>query len=119
VVTTTMDDAEAYAYYEDPEHQEPAGPARRRAGRPLSAHVPIRFRPEVIAKLKILASREGKTVSSWVRDLVEHEVALRLPAPRSAGTEAKVTPLSSQPSTVTRTTADAAERVANYDLLSA
>jgi hypothetical protein len=30
-----------------------------------------------------------------------------------------VTPLSSQPSTVTRTTADAAERVANYDLLSA
>ncbi len=118
-MTITMDDAEAYAYYEDPENQEPAGPGRRRSRRPLSAHVPIRFRPEIIAKVKILAAREGKTVSSWVRDLVEHEVALRLPAPRSAGTEAKVTPLSSQPSTVTRTTADAAERVANYDLLSA
>lgn len=118
-MTMTMDDAEAYAYYEDPEHQEPAGPGRRRSKRPLSAHVPIRFRPEIIAKVKILAAREGKTVSSWVRDVVEHEVALRLPAPRSTGTEATVTPLSSQPSTVTRTTADAAERVANYDLLSA
>jgi len=114
-----MDDAEAYAYYEDPDHHEPAGAGRRRSKRPLSAHVPIRFRPEIIAKVKILAAREGKTVSSWVRDLVEHEVALRLPAPRSAGTEAKVTPLSSQPSTLTGTIADATERVSNYDLLSA
>jgi hypothetical protein len=79
-----MDEKEAFDYYAKEENQVPAGPARRRTSSSgKSSHVPIRFLPETIAKVKVLAARERKTVSSWIRDLVEREVERRLPAPRS------------------------------------
>jgi hypothetical protein len=63
-----MSDKEAFEYYSDPEHQVPAGPARRRSKSGMSSHVPIRFLPETIAKVKILAGRDRKTVSAWICD---------------------------------------------------
>lgn len=80
------DDEAMYEYYADPEHRAPAGPGRRRATKPLSTHVPIRFSPEVITEVKQLAEKDRKTVSSWIRDVVEAEVERRRPRePRSFG----------------------------------
>lgn len=72
------DDAAA-AYYELAENREPAGPGRKRAlqSRRLTTHVPIRFSSAVIERVKELAADDGKTVSSWIRDVVEREVLLR------------------------------------------
>lgn len=78
-----MNDEEAFIYYSDPEHQEPVGPARRRSRPGMTSHVPVRFHPDIIAKVKILAARDRKTVSAWIRDLVQREIERRLPAPRS------------------------------------
>jgi predicted DNA binding CopG/RHH family protein len=72
------DDAAA-AYYELAENQEPAGPGRKRSmqSRRLTTHVPIRFSSAVIERVKELAAEDGKTVSSWIRDVIEREVLLR------------------------------------------
>jgi hypothetical protein len=115
-----MNDEEAAAYYEDDEHQEPAGPGRHRSRRGLSTYVPIRFRPEVISRVRILASRDGKTVSSWIRDLVEHEIKRRLPAPHSKGTQVEHIRWLPRVSGGTTTTAtETPERALNFDVLSA
>jgi predicted transcriptional regulator len=74
-----IDDAAAAEYYEDPSHLVAKGPGRRRTRPGLSVHVPIRFRPETIAKVKILADRAGQTVSSWIRSVIENEVRRQLP----------------------------------------
>src|SRR6266542_2999586 len=63
-----MSDKEAFEYYSDPEHRLPTGSARRRSKPGMSSHVPIRFLPETIAKVKILAARDRKTVSAWIRE---------------------------------------------------
>jgi hypothetical protein len=72
------DDAAA-AYYENPEARRLTGPGRKRAGQAprLTTHVPIRFSAAVIQRVKDLAADDGKTVSSWVRDVVEREVLRR------------------------------------------
>src|SRR5262249_40354692 len=79
------DDAAA-AYCELAENREPAGTARKRSVQPrrLTTHVPIRFSAAVIERVKELAADDGKTVSSWIRDLVEREVLLR-EQPRTVG----------------------------------
>jgi hypothetical protein len=83
---TMPDDESMYEYYADPDNREPAGPARRRASQPLTTHVPIRFSPEVIAEVKQFADNDHKTVSSWIRDVVEDEIARRRPrVPHSIG----------------------------------
>lgn len=83
------DDESMYEYYADPENRVPGGPGRRRASKPLTTHVPIRFSPEVIAEVKRLADMDRKTVSSWIRDVVEEEVERRRPRiPRSVGSGA-------------------------------
>jgi len=72
------DDAAA-AYYEDPEHRQVTGPRRKRSGAMprLTTHVPIRFSSTVIERVKDLAADDGKTVSSWIRDVIEQEVLRR------------------------------------------
>jgi hypothetical protein len=54
------------------------GRGRRRLAPTLSTHVPIRFTPEAIDAVKILAEADNKTVSSWIRDLVDAEIERRL-----------------------------------------
>jgi len=77
----THDDDAAAAFYSNPENRKPTGPPRARTGqaRMLTSHVPIRFRPQTIAKAKAIAERDGMTVSSWIRGVVEREVERRIP----------------------------------------
>jgi hypothetical protein len=73
------DDAAA-ARYEDEENLRPAGPPRRVRAKParaLSSHVPIRFSAESINAIKLIATADGMTVSSWVRTIVQREVTRR------------------------------------------
>ena len=87
----TDPDSTAAAYYDDPDHRELKGTPRKRSGQPsrLTTHVPIRFSATVIERVKELAAQDGKTVSSWIRDLIEREI-LRREQPRTVGTEATV-----------------------------
>lgn len=105
------DDESMYEYYADPENRIPAGTGRRRASKPLTTHVPIRFSAEIIARVKQLAEMDHKTVSSWIRDVVETEVERRQPRyPHSVGlvatpvmhwtTESGVVIGASEPSTI-------------------
>jgi hypothetical protein len=73
------DDESMYKYYADPDNRVPAGPGRARKSKPLTTHVPIRFSPDAIAEVKQLADKDRKTVSSWIRDVVEDEVERRRP----------------------------------------
>jgi hypothetical protein len=83
------DDESMYEYYADPDNRVPDGPGRRRASKPLTTHVPIRFSPEVVAQVKQLADLDRKTVSSWIRDVVDEEVERRRPHyPQSVGLSA-------------------------------
>jgi hypothetical protein len=86
-----IDDEAAARFYEDPSHLLAKGPGRRRTTPALSAHVPIRFRPETIAKVRVLADRAGQTVSSWIRSVVENEVRRQLP---DASTQSESKPAS-------------------------
>jgi predicted HicB family RNase H-like nuclease len=65
---------EEYAFYERPENQVPEGSARRR----LSATVPVRFPAELLEQVRAAAAADDRSVSSWIRRAVEHE--LRHPA---------------------------------------
>ena len=76
-----MTDEEAFEHYKDPENRKPAGGVYEVPKRALSRHVPIRFRRQTIAKAKAIAERDGMTVSSWIRGVVEREVERRMPAP--------------------------------------
>ena len=77
-------DKNSAEYYANPENRRIAGPARRREARgQLSNHVPIRFSAATMAVVRVLAYRDGVTVSSWVRTAVEREVERRLPFART------------------------------------
>jgi hypothetical protein len=76
-----MSDEEAFEHYKDPDNRKPADGSYEVPKRVLSRHVPIRFRPRTIAKAKTIAERDGMTVSSWIRAVIEREVERRMPAP--------------------------------------
>ena len=76
-ISTDDPDGSACAFYEDSANLEPAGPARRRQRPALSSFVPVRFTPEMIADVKLLAAADGMTVSAWVRNAVRGEIARR------------------------------------------
>lgn len=76
---TALNDAEAFQHYDDPTNHEPAGAPRRRSGRSLTHHVPVRFPADTIAQVKRLADADGMTVSAWIRRAVER--ALRQGGP--------------------------------------
>ncbi|HEY2958286.1 MAG TPA: hypothetical protein VGM21_08765 [Actinomycetota bacterium] len=76
-----MSDEEAFEHYKEPENRKPAGGVYEVPKGALSRHVPIRFRPQTIARAKAIAERDGMTVSSWIRGVVEREVERRMPAP--------------------------------------
>jgi len=62
-----------HAFYALPENQEPQGPARRRRSK-LTELVPVRFPPETLAEVRRLAGEDDRSVSSWIRRAVEHEL---------------------------------------------
>jgi len=64
---------EEHEFYARPENQEPQGPARRRRSR-LTEMVPVRFPPETLAEVHRCADEDDRSVSSWIRRAVEHEL---------------------------------------------
>ena len=64
---------EEYEFYARPENQEPQGPARRRRSK-LTELVPVRFPPETLAEVRRRAGEDDRSVSSWIRRAVEHEL---------------------------------------------
>lgn len=69
----TMTREEEQHFYSRPETQEPQGPARRRRSR-LTEMVPVRFPPETLAEVRCRAREDDRSVSSWIRRAVEHEL---------------------------------------------
>jgi hypothetical protein len=68
-----MTPTEEHDFYAQPENQEPQGPARRRKPK-LTEMVPVRFPPETLAEVRQRATADDRSVSSWIRKAVEHEL---------------------------------------------
>ena len=64
---------EEQAFYAQAENQEPQGPARRRRAR-LTEVVPVRFPEETLEAVRARAEADDRSVSSWIRRAVEHEL---------------------------------------------
>jgi predicted HicB family RNase H-like nuclease len=64
---------EEYDFYGRPENQQPQGPPRRRTVR-LTAPIPVRFPPELLEEIRRRAAADDRSVSSWIRRAVEHEL---------------------------------------------
>jgi predicted HicB family RNase H-like nuclease len=64
---------EEYEFYAQGDNQEPAGPPRRRRGR-MGAPVPVRFPDDLLEKIRESAAADDRSVSSWIRRAVEHEL---------------------------------------------
>ena len=73
-MTNKMTRQEEQEFYADPENQTPQGPPRRRNAK-LTELVPVRFAPETLAKVRDAADADDRSVSSWIRRAVEHELA--------------------------------------------
>ena len=68
-----MSRQEEHEFYADPENQTPQGPPRRRSAR-LTEMVPVRFPPDVLDKVRRRAGDDDRSISSWIRRAVEHEL---------------------------------------------
>lgn len=72
-MTKKMTRAEEVEFYAKPENQEPQGQGRRRRSK-LSEMVPVRFAPETLEEVRRRAGDDDRSVSSWIRRAVEHEL---------------------------------------------
>ena len=70
---SSMTPDQEYEYYAQPGNQQPQGPPQRRQPR-LSAMVPVRFPPELLDEIRRRAEADDRSVSSWIRRAVEHEL---------------------------------------------
>lgn len=73
----TMNSDEEYEFYAQAKNQEPQGPARRRKKSNRTEVVPVRFPPETLAEVRRRAEADDRSVSSWIRRAVEHDLADR------------------------------------------
>lgn len=72
-MTTSRTRRDEYELYARPENQEPQGPPRRRRST-KSKVVPVRFAPDVLAEVRRRAEADDRSVSSWIRRAIEHEL---------------------------------------------
>jgi hypothetical protein len=72
-MTKKMSRQEEHEFYADPENQTPQGPAQHRRAR-LTEMVPVRFPPDVLDKVRRRAGDDDRSISSWIRRAVEHEL---------------------------------------------
>lgn len=72
-MTTKMTRTEEHDSYANPDNQTPQGPARRRTAR-LTELVPVRFSPDTLEKIRDAAGADDRSLSSWIRRAVEHEL---------------------------------------------
>lgn len=68
-----MSPEEEDQFYSKAANLLPQGQPRRRRP-PLSAPVPVRFPEELLAQLRTRAEADDRSVSSWIRRAVEHEL---------------------------------------------
>jgi len=73
MTNSPMSPDEEYDFYAQPENQQPQGLPRRRSGR-LTAPIPVRFPPELLEEIRRRAGEDDRSVSSWIRRAVEHEL---------------------------------------------
>ena len=73
-MTTKMTPSEEHEFYADSKNQTPQGAARRRNPK-LTELVPVRFPPETLEQIRRAAGADDRSVSSWIRRAVEHELA--------------------------------------------
>lgn len=64
---------EEYDFYAQPDNQMPKGPPRQRRAR-LSEAIPVRFPPDLVEEIRRRATEDDRSVSSWIRRAVEHEL---------------------------------------------
>jgi len=64
---------EEYDFHAQLENQVPQGRPRRRTAR-LSEAIPVRFPPELVDEIRRRATEDDRSVSSWIRRAVEHEL---------------------------------------------
>jgi len=72
-MTKPMTPDEEHAFYADPANQTPRGPVVRRRAR-LGDPVPVLFQSELLEKVRDAAAADDRSVSSWIRRAVEHEL---------------------------------------------
>lgn len=72
-MTAKMTVDEEHEFYADPANQVPVGPAVRRRKR-LSEPVPVRFPDDLLLRVREKADADDRSVSSWIRRAVEHEL---------------------------------------------
>jgi predicted HicB family RNase H-like nuclease len=65
---------EENSFYADPDNQTPQGPAVRRRPRNTAA-LPIRLPAELLEQVRERAASDDRSVSSWVRRAIEHELS--------------------------------------------
>lgn len=73
MTTKKMTRQQEHDFYADPANQTPQGPPRRRKPR-LTELVPVRLSPETVDRVRHLADADDRSVSSWIRRAVEHEL---------------------------------------------
>jgi Arc-like DNA binding domain len=64
---------EEHDFYAKSENRTPQGPARRRKQK-LCEMMPVRFPADVLDDVRRGAESDDRSVSSWIRRAVEHEL---------------------------------------------
>jgi predicted HicB family RNase H-like nuclease len=72
-MTKNMTVDEEYEFYAHPTNQIPQGAAIRRRKR-MGEPVPVRFPEDLLTRIKEEADADDRSVSSWIRRAVEHEL---------------------------------------------
>lgn len=73
-----MNREEEYEFYAQPENQTPQGPGRRRKAA-MTAMVPLRLPEEMLRIVREMAKKQDRSVSSWIRQAVRHELERQQP----------------------------------------
>ena len=74
MTTRRMTPQQEHDFYADPQNQTPQGPPRRRRTAKLTELVPVRFPADTLDRVRRLADADDRSVSSWIRRAVEHEL---------------------------------------------
>jgi hypothetical protein len=72
-MSTEMTPDEEYEFYADPANRVPTGTPRRRRAK-LTTPIPVRFPADMLDEVKRRAEADDRSVSSWIRRAVEHEL---------------------------------------------
>ena len=72
-MTSEMTPDEEYEFYAEPANQVPTGKPQRRKAK-LTSPIPVRFPEDVLDEVKRRAEADDRSVSSWIRRAVEHEL---------------------------------------------